>query len=161
MQVKVTWIRVRALRTFCYMLLGCSHHLSHSLLHFRAIQIHIFPRTLYLSILPPTRLTNQSHICLTFKLTLFSPIQPSSSIGQSANHAGQLPATTLGTECHAHRLPSPITTTSPDRILTTNTSDEPSMLIRNIASQPIERLTSAADEDSEMSRCGESMSPGE
>lgn len=101
----------------------------------------------------------QSHICLTFKFTLFFPIHP--SVGQLTKYSGHVPGRIFGTECHAHLLSRSIITASPELILMTSTSGESSRPITNSASQPIERETNAAEEDSEMSRWGESVSPGE
>jgi hypothetical protein len=110
----------------------------------------------------------QSHICRMLRLILFPPIHPfqCSSFGQSSSQSGQLPFSTFGTLCHAQRLRPSITMASPEFNLMASTSGSGSFSIgsrpiRNIAEQPMDIEMSPADEDSAMSRCGESWSPGE
>ena len=123
----------------------------------------------------------QSHICRTFRLTLrffihptqvsftpgISPTPGHSSIVVSASLLASV-CKTLGTECHAQRDSPPMSSTSPDLILSTRILSSfssfsdigPQSPIIKTASVPILILASGADEASEMSRWGESVSPG-
>src|SRR5690242_2110567 len=71
----------------------------------------------------------QSHICRTFRLTLFPAIQPRhasyspsptpfpSTAGHEARYSGHVPLTICGTPCHAKRLGPDMYTALPLRSL--------------------------------------------
>ena len=122
--------------------------------------------------------SHQSHICRTFRLTLRFFIHPAQvtftpGISPTPGHPSIVVSLasvckTLGTECHAQRDSPPMSSTSPDLILSTRILSSsssfsdigPQSPIMKTASAPILILASGADEASEMSRWGESVSPG-
>lgn len=124
---------------------------------------------------------NQSHICLTFKLTRFPAIHPFHSLkspllsagppGQFRKNSGQVPPTICGTPCHANLESPDMYTALPERSRSTSTDSRSSpswvspgdleIPIIKMASHPRLTLTNPVSLVSATSRCTLSVSPGE